>query len=388
MSERHAIDIKELARMLDQHAASLAPELLPNGRAEGMFWRTSNVADIPTGKFSLAVNLSGDRIGMWTDFGAARGAPDRSGDMLKLVAVTRFGGDIREACKFARSYLGLDGLDPGRLAVRRAEVSRVQKSADDKAKKTADWMRRKAQQIYLDPRAVPIEGTPAEDYLANRAIDLSVLGRVSRALKFHPAVLCKEANAELPCLIAAVVNGEGHQIATHRTWLQRTARGWMKADLEEPKMCLGKAEGGYIPLHKGASDATLRHVPTGTDIHVSEGIEDGLTVASADPDARVICAIWLDNMHHLPLPNQMGALVLIGQNDKPGSDAERAMGSVIARHQEAGRVVKHPKPPAPFKDFNEMAQAAQASRQSDGAGAASPGGSFGTSAILARAGAA
>lgn len=367
---RTAISVPELARMLDQHAASLAPELLPNGRREGAFWRTSNVADIPTGNYSLAVNLSGPRIGMWTDFGAAKGAPDRSGDMLKLVAATRYGGDLGLACQFARSWMGLDDLDPGRLATRRAEVSRLQQEADDKAAKRAEWMRRKAQQIYLDPRAVPILGTPAEDYLGNRAIDLSLLGRVSRALKFHPAVLNKETGHELPALIAQVIEGDGRHIATHRTWLQRSPGGWRKADLAEPKMCLGRFEGGYIPLHKGAHDATLRDIPDGTDVAVSEGIEDGMTVACANPESRVICAIALGNVYHLPLPPQMGALVLIGQNDKPGGDAERMAASVIAHHQAAGRAVKHPKPPAPFKDFNDMAQAALRARLGRHAGAA------------------
>ena len=42
-----AIEIHELARMLDQQARSLAPQLLPNGRQLGAWWRTGSIGDEP-----------------------------------------------------------------------------------------------------------------------------------------------------------------------------------------------------------------------------------------------------------------------------------------------------------------------------------------------------
>lgn len=354
------LTVPELARMLDQRARSLAPELLPNGHQEGNFWRTSNVSDVKTGSYSLAVNLNGPRIGMWTDFGAAVGAQDRSGDMLKLVAVTRFGGDIGEACKFARSYLGLDGLDPGRLATRKAEVSRLQKNADEEAVRKAEKMRRLAVALYLDPRALPIRGTPAEDYLGNRGIDLSLLPfDPSRSLKFHPAVWNSEVKGELPALIAAVVDMAGTHVATHRIWLQRDpAHGWIKAALEEAKKCLGRFWTGYIPLWKGLRDDGRydeRSLPaaSGMPWAMAEGIEDGLTAACAKPELRTIAAVTLGNMAAIvppPAPPEgggPGTLTIIGQNDKPGSQAARALDGAIRHHQAHGREVRLALPPLP-----------------------------------------
>lgn len=365
----YLISIGELARMLDQHAASLAPELLPNGRREGVFWRTSNVSDVPTGSYSLAVNLSGPRIGMWTDFGAAKGAADRSGDMLTLVAVTRFGGNRGDACKFARRYLGIDsGEDPWTIATRKAEVTRIQKNADEEAKRKAEHMRRLALAMYLDPRAVPIEDTPAELYLAGRGIDLSLLerdgqARSPRSLKFHPAVLNKEMGRDLPCLIAAVVDMDGNHIATHRTWIEPAPGGlWRKAQLENAKMCLGSFHHGFIPLWKGSSDKPLPRMPIEMPIAMSEGIEDGLTVACAVPELRVIAAVTLGNMAAIDLPRapegeSAGALTIIGQRDKPGSQADRALHSAIRHHQKAGREVRLALPPEGVKDANDLARA-------------------------------
>lgn len=370
------ISVPELARMLDQHAAALAPELLPNGRQEGNFWRTSNVSDVPTGNYSLAVNLNGPRVGMWTDFGAAIGAQDRSGDMLKLVAVTRFGGDIGLACQFARSWLGLDGLDPGRIATRRAEVSRLQKQADEEAARKAEKMRRLALALYLDPRGVPIVGSPAEDYLANRGIDLSLLPlRPSRALKFHPAVWNRETGRELPAMIAAVIDMEGRHVATHRTWLAHDGRrGWTKASLENAKMCLGSFQGGYVPLWKGlrrgeaeadgaAYEARPLHRAAGAPWAMSEGIEDGLTAACARPELRTIAAVTLGNMAALappPAPPEgegPGELTIIGQRDRPGSQADRALKEAIRHHQALARAVRLALPPEGVKDANDLARA-------------------------------
>lgn len=360
------VSVPELARMLDAHADSLARDLLPNGRQEGAFWRTSNVSDVRTGSYSLAVNLANhSRPGLWTDFGACEGMADRSGDMLKLVALTRFGGDLGDACRWARSFLGLDGLDPERLATRRAEVSRLQKKADEDALRTAKRMRRMAQALFLDPRAVAIAGTPAELYLAGRGIDLSLLDPCPRGLRYHPAVWCSEVEAELPALVAVVLDMEGRHAATHRTWIKpdsgsRPGRAWSKADLENPKKCLGSFWGGYIPLWKGASDKPLHRIAAGTPVAMSEGIEDGLTVACACPELRVIAAVTLGNMAAIalpPPPGGPGTLTMIGQRDKPGSQAARALDSAIVRQRNAGREVRLALPPIGIKDANDLARA-------------------------------
>ncbi len=339
--------------MLDARASSLAPELLPNGRREGPFWCTSNVSDVKTGSYSLKVNLTGN-VGLWTDFGAARSAPDRGGDMLKLVALNKFGGDIGEALKWARSWLGLDNLDPGRLATERARVSRIQKRQEEEARAKAEKMRRLAQALFIDPRAVPIPGTPAEAYLSGRGIDLRRLGRAPRALKYHPAVFNKEAGQELPCLIARVQDMAGNHVATHRTWIKPDGSG--KADLENAKMCLASFMGGYIPLWKGHSQEPLHRALAGKPVGMSEGIEDGLTVACFKPELRVIAAVTLGNMAAIELPDTSAGLIIIGQRDKPGSQAERALGSAIAFQQARGHEVRLALPPEGVKDFNDFAR--------------------------------
>lgn len=337
-------DFRDIANELNGHAETLARDLLPNGRQEGGLWRTSSVADLPTGKFSLAVTLSS---GKWADYAETPGTPRGGGDMLDLVAQVKFGGDKKEAIRWARSYLGHDGLDPARLATRRAEAAAKRATAREDADRQAAKRRGMAQALFMDPRAVPITDTPAEDYLAARGIDLSCLEREGRAyapgaLAFHPAVWCSELKREIPALIARILSADGQHIATHRHYLAREADGrWWKAPVIDAKSSLGsyRGTGAYIPLWKGKCRKTMAQIDPGTDVWVSEGIEDGLSVACADPDLRVIAAVSVSNMGSLVLPEQAGRLVIIAQNDPAGSDADLTLQRAIAAQQARGQVV-------------------------------------------------
>lgn len=360
MSSAGPISIDEVARMLDQRVASLAPELLPNGKREGHFWRVGSIEGEP-GQ-SLAVNLDGPMQGMWTDFSADKGARDRSGDMLTLAALVLFGGDRRRAFAWARSMLGLDGLDPARLAQERAEASRRSETAQDQARKKAEWKRRKAQSLFFPP-AVTIENTPVELYLASRGIDLSLLERNPRALLFHPEVWNSEANGTLPAMVARILDGAGQHMGAHRTWIAPNDDDhlWGKdRRLVDAKKVLGAFQGGYIPLWKGEHAVPLHRLPAGVPIAVSEGIEDGLTVACACPHLRVIAAISLSNIATIPLPpgpdgRPQNPVTIIAQNDPEGSPAAIALQKVVMKLVARGAQVAVARPPSGVKDANELA---------------------------------
>jgi hypothetical protein len=345
---RVAIEPRELEQMLRGQVQAVATHLLPNGREECGYWRVGSIEGEP-GQ-SLALNLGGPMRGVWTDFSAPDKSPERSGDLLWLAARVRFGGNLADAISWGISYLGLDGLDPNRLATRRAEANKAANDAQQEAAKVAEQRRRSAQNLYLSAR--PIPGTAAEAYLVSRGIDLRAVGLDSPgSIKFHPEVYCKEVEKKMPCMVAGVVNLEGHHVATHRTWIRPDGSG--KAGLVEPKKALGKFAGGFIPLWKGESAQSMRHHKAGEPILVSEGIEDGLTAAMARPQYRVIAAISLSNIGALVLPPDMGPLIILAQRDEK-QGAIDALERAVARHQSAGRDVRLAYPPKGVKDYNEL----------------------------------
>lgn len=349
-----AIDVDEVKAIANAAIESLAPELLPNGRREHGYWRTGSIADDP-GQ-SLAVTLQGADRGMWCDYAAPQGHPGSGGNVIQLVAQVKFGGDFRSAFAWLKSRLGLDHLDPRRLATVKAEAAEESRKAAQAATDEAEQKRRRAKGLYLSAR--PIADTPAEAYLKGRALDLRPLGHFPGALAFHGEVWNVEAQRKLPCLLAAVVDLEGRHIATHRTWIAPDGRGgWAKANLATPKMALGSIAGGFIPLWKGACRKSMGDIDEGTDVYVTEGIEDGLSVVLAKPQARVIAGVWLSNIGAVRLPPQIGRLIVVGQRDTNPKTLQ-ALERAIGRQQEAGHDVYLTPPPAGgFKDVNEALMA-------------------------------
>ena len=88
----------------------------------------------------------------------------------------------------------------------------------------------------------PVPGTVAEAYLASRGLR-SLAG--SSALRFQADCVHPEGGKH-PALIAAVVNGYGHEVAIHRTFLKPDGSG--KADAEPQKASLGPVWGGAVRI--------------------------------------------------------------------------------------------------------------------------------------------
>lgn len=380
----------EVEQALRARVDTLVPELLPGATRDGAFWSCGSV-DGDRGT-QMKVNRQGARRGLWTDFSEAQGTDRYSGDMLKLIAVVHFGGWSRgdearsKAIAWGRSFLGWDNLDRAKLAKVRREAPALDAAADEAARIEAEGKRKSAWAMWSG--AAPIAGTPAEAYLRGRGIDFDRLGRIPGSLRYMPDCWCslrsRTTRSKYPAMIACVYRGSEF-VAVHRTYLDvsggkggavttvkvvrdeqtkkfRVASAADKAAglrLKSHKLTLGEYVGGCITLWKGGRSGALSAMPAGTPVYVSEGIEDGLSVALADPALTVVAGVALSNMGGLELPPQAGPLVFIGQNDAIDGRAVEAFERAVARQQEAARTANRPMPklffPQPqFKDFNDQ----------------------------------
>ena len=356
------ISVGRLADELREQIEALVLDLLPNGRRQGCEWVVGSLAGEP-GR-SLSIRLTGHRAGVWKDFAGGAG-----GDALDLVAACIFGGNLHEAIGWARQWLGHDDPRGRTVAVRRvahgAAPARPSAEADAAAREKAqEAARRKFAGCQHR-----IKDTPADHYLRQRGIDLASLGRQPGRLAYHPALWCAETADRRPAMVAAIVAG-GKVIGIHRTWLQevnhwQTGRPvWQKARLENPKKTLGPWTGGCIPLWRGApADGAAAPgwrelferddlAPGSLSLTIAEGIEDALTIATADPTRRVAAAISLAGLGSMVLPPAIGEVVIAADNDQNAA-AQQALERAIDRHRRNGRRVLVARAPAPFKDFNE-----------------------------------
>lgn len=340
-------DAGDIARMLAARVTGLVHELLPRGRREGHEWRVGSIAG-EAGK-SLSVHLFGPRAGVWCDF-----ASGDAGDALDLVAACLYGGDKRSAIIWARRWLGI-GEDASPAA--RRPVDRAPRQPDPETVAEEIARRDAALKIWL-AGAAQLAGTPAAAYLLARGIDLAELGRQPGALRFHPNLWASEAQRHYPALVAAVINGEGAHVATHRTWLDRRGERWVKAPLSNPKKSLGMVRGGAIPIWRGASGKPLRAAQLGETVAIAEGIETALSVALACPELRVLAAVSLSNMGSLALPAAIGTVLLCADNDHDNPAAVRALQRAVDHFAAEGRLVRVAHSPV-GSDFNDLLQAAE-----------------------------
>lgn len=355
------ISVGDIEAMLKDKVDSLVHALLPNARVDGREMCVGSLGGEPGQSLRIHVGNT-SRRGWWKDFSSGEG-----GDCLGLIAAVQFGGDIKRAVPWAKSWLGLDDQDPARIEQQRAEIRAGAEDRARRAEQEREAIRASARARWMQGQ--PIMGTPVETYLRHRGIDLARLGKVPGVLRYHPAL---QAGAgpdavKLPAMVAQVIGLDGGQRAIHRTYLKPDGRG--KADAADglvpdakgrvdAKRALGNYWGGHIPVWKGVHQCTLRDIPEGTDVYVSEGIEDGLTAACADPRLRVIAMLSLGNLMAIELPPQMGRLIILKQNDAPGSKAAQLLQRCVTHHRAAGRRVLFVEPPSGAKDLNEVAQSA------------------------------
>lgn len=346
------VSVREIELQLRARCEAVVRHCLPNAIKDGHYMRVGSIAG-EKGQ-SLAVHLAGASRGMWTDFSAT----ESSGDMIGMIEQTMFGGDRGQAVSWAKSWLGIDDLDPGRLATMRAESAKADEAAEAEAAREAEAKKRGARALWLN--GVALSGVcPVSRYLAGRGIDVTALGAWPGSLRYHSEVWNRDAGGKLDCMVATMVTPAGVHVATHRTWIGRDRDGqWVKADgadLGVPrgsaKKVLGKCGGAFVPIRKGASGKSMAALTAPEAVYVTEGIEDALTVAMCKPDARVVAGYSLRNMGFIEFPAAIETIVIVADRDD-GAREIAALEAAIARQQARGHRVQIVMPPVGVKDVN------------------------------------
>jgi hypothetical protein len=372
----------EIADMLRDHVESLVSMVFPAARRAGGYMAVGSLEGEPGD--SLMIQLRGPKRGTWADYAMSKGDPRGTGDMLKLLQLTVGGGDLRKGIDEAKRFLNLDTMDPRALERMQDRAKKARARAETQAADDGERRRRNAEGLWQ--AGVPLTpSSPAVKYLEGRGIDFARLGKLPGALRYHPKVHHAETGRKLPAIVTKATALDGRHAATHLTYLALGASGWVKlppvaverADETTGEVtvehvgCAKKIFGPWWPLGahaalwKGEQRGPLKDVRPGTPVHVSEGIEDGLSYAMADPGARVVMAGTLGNIAVMRLPEQAGDLVLLAQNDTKAAplaareDAIKAQ-QAQARAQGSSRSVRLKLPPQGIKDWNDWLREVEA----------------------------
>lgn len=347
-ARRPMVPIDDIVRGLTDRLEQLCTALLPAARRAGPLLEVGSLQGEP-GK-SLKIKLTGARRGNWKDY-----STEQRGDALELVAAVACGGNKTEAIRWARQWLGFDAMPPGQWEKQRAELAARAEVAVKQAQVDDEKTQARCMRDWLNAEG-SLAGSPVDLYLAGRGIRLSQLRRPPGALRFHPSLWNPETNREWPAMLGCIYRLDTPKlVGLHRTWLQVRGDGSVsKAPLKDAKMSLGHVQGGFVALSRGRTGLSLPKAPDGEVVALSEGIEDGLSIALAFPDMRVLCAISLGNMINLTFPSNVAEVAIVGQNDKPTSAAANTLDRVVERFRKSGKRVRVMRPPPGYKDFNDM----------------------------------
>jgi hypothetical protein len=329
------------ASRLREHTAAVAIRLLPNGHREGQLWRAGSTAG-DSGQ-SLAVYCSGPKRGKWDDWSTGE-----RGDLLDLIEASPngCGGDRLRALRWAHDFLRAPAWAPTSASA--ARFAR-EPTEEDKGSWRDRW--REAKPL--------VPGDLVWRYLAGRGIDLARLPAIP-TLRFHHG-LWHKCGRRFPAMVAAIVGPDGARLsAIHRTWLTVKDGAVVKIPIKPSKMSLGPVWGGCIPLTQGPSGRLWRDPAPGEVVGISEGLENGLTMATRGTMGkswRILCGVSLSFLPSTVLPSAIAEVVLILDNDPPDPKRDALVMRAQKHFQELGKKVSTVRvKDRAIKDVNELVQ--------------------------------
>lgn len=354
--------------------ASLAAELVPDGKKKGKYWigRNPRRADEHAGSFWIL--LEGQAAGAWRDEAGVRGVDD--GDVVKLVQYCRGLKDLADTRRECLRWLGwANGAAPEISPAEKARLAAERKAKLDKAEQQEAERRKKggsnALGLWLKADMLKPDkfvGSLLETYFLSRAIDLSsgLLARqrpLPGALRFFASHDYHTADGEVlegfPCMAALMSGPAGQAQALHRTWLRPDGGG--KADLPDPdengaRKIWGPPNGAVIRIAKGAKNLTPEEAEKRAHkgpLIVTEGIEDALAVTLAMPEHRVWAAGTLGNIGNIPVLPCISTITVCRDNDWEKPQAVKSFERAIAQLKKSGRPVFVARSPK-GKDMNDL----------------------------------
>lgn len=346
-ARRSFVTIEQLVDALASNIEGVIDAIGLRGERQGHEFVAFNPLRADNNLGSFRIELTGPKAGVWADF--AINDKRAKGDALNLVAYILFNSNVAEACKWAKVYLGIEDGDVSKLKTRRGDAGKK------KARQLESSKAKSAFKMWLSGQA-SLRDTPAAAYLLGRGLDLARLGRQPGALRYHPALKCVEDGKAYPALLAAITGASGKIVAVHRTYLQvqgtdRSGRLSVdKAALKSPRKVLGRYMCGAIYVWRGVvideetgevkPGVPIRQTPPGSEIAITEGIEDALTFALARPETRVWAAVSVSNMANILLPAQIGTVFLCLDNDGDNEKAVALQERAIRHYLEMGKTVK------------------------------------------------
>lgn len=199
-----------------------------------------------------------------------------------------------------------------------------------------DRIQKREDAVRFFARADLIQGSPAEIYLRARGITIALPDTLRFGMVPKRKNDAGEWERDHPCLIGGCQDGAGNFVGIQRVFFKNDDPTLGKADC---KLSLGQVKG-----------AALRLGPAHSEVALTEGPEDALSIMQDQPERAVWVALGTGLMPFVEFPEIVWSVVIAGQNDEPGKAAVDRAADALA---ERGYGVRKVYPDARFNDWND-----------------------------------
>jgi hypothetical protein len=341
-------------RLIDR-LSSLVSTLLPGGYMSGGDYIAPDPVHAHKTLGNFHVRMRGAKAGSFVDYAgdhrSFRDGGDR-GDVIDLIAYVQCNRSRREAIRWACDWLGIDkeaqdvSSHDERLATARRALAQSEKVSEQAR-------RDRGRRIWHDA-ARRITGTLGETYFREaRKIPLDEITSHTRDLRFARRLKHWTSGEFFPAIVGCLRARDGLITGIHCTFLAPDGSG--KAPVDNPKLMLGQVRGSVLRIANGSSRLGAEDAAAAERsgvLALCEGLEDGLTIAAAAPEARVWAATSLGNIGNVPIDHPcVSHVVVAADNDANARAAEQfelAMDQ-LRRHGKPIAVMRSPI----GKDFND-----------------------------------
>jgi hypothetical protein len=347
-------DRDQVKEMLKTRIEDLCAKLLPEGRRQNRLWVSYNpvTSDFQHSTPEFKVALTADR-GAWKDWRSGD-----KGDVIGLISYVK-GIDFKEAMAWARDFLGLRQMSAADRRALDAKMREVKRESDDNAERIRIWKIRHAEEKFLSGAMLGARSAAElhilryiEARLTNRQTgeiyqltDIAQLDDTS--FRFHPAseywtlaeyradehgrrLKVKDGPA-FPAMHAAMRSPTGQTLACHCTFIDPMAPKKLNlGGRQNAKLMFGEAKGAVIRLTHGPEGLPPELATRPLPLVISEGIETGLSMAIAVPEARHWAAGSISNIGNAPVwLDCVGAVIVARDNNDGNAQAARQLDDAL-----------------------------------------------------------
>jgi predicted P-loop ATPase len=193
-------------------------------------------------------------------------------------------------------------------------------------------------------RSRDIDPAKPHPYFLSRGIDTTQFQFLHYTLRIDPdAKVEKGGVASGPAVIAAVTDNTGNIVAVQRTFLKTDQSA--KRGVDPERKSLGAVKGNAIRFGS----------PRTSTVMIAEGAEDAMTARAA---MEFRYAAWasagVNALKDIALPDDVKEVILLADNDRPGSPASKSSVEAAWKFRAAGKKVRIAWPPENVKDFNDL----------------------------------